>query len=514
MTLSQQQAAPTWAVYIRRSMKKEGDADVSDAAQETAARARVPSGALVVVFSDSGGHNSGYSTDRPEYQRMLALVRSGGIAGIAAYDGSRVNRNTENALALYRECAARGVAILTGETSAESQGTAEGTLTYTLHAGIAQYYRDQQRARIRAMATALFESGRQRGPDPLGYRTRRDDRGRVAQPRTLEIVPEEADAVRAVFRYLAELPLSQVAAALNRDGLPYRGGRLWTKDAARDIWRRGRMYVGMAIRKRRAEERPGTHPAIVTEEEYNAAVVAVERRRTTNSAPKRSQRVYLLRGILYCVNCGTRMTGDARTRGDQEWRYYACPVANRRVQHIVDGESIRCGNKRIPAALVEDAVLSELARARLPEDAIEAARAMLKERLAKPVDDAAESKRRRLERALESLRKQHQWGDIGDDQYRTERREIEADLAKLPGRSTDTLVAFDQARARLLSIPEAIAAASPERRAEIVGLLVERVTATRTTGLTGLQWTAPAAPFFRRVLSERAVWDSNPRHED
>jgi hypothetical protein len=208
------------------------------------------------------------------------------------------------------------------------------------------------------------------------------------------------------------------------------------------------------------------------------------------------------------------MTGDARTRGEQEWRYYACPVANRRVTTNAAGEPISCDNKRIPAVLVEESLLREIADARLPDDAIEAARAMLKERLAKPADDAAESKRRRLERALESLRKQHQWGDLTDDDYRTERREIEAALATLPARSTDTLVAFDEARARLLSMPEAIRAASPERRAEIVGLLVERVTATRTTGMTGLEWTAPAAPFFRRVLSERAVWDSNPRHED
>lgn len=63
-------------------------------------------------------------------------------------------------------------------------------------------------------------------------------------------------------------------------------------------------------------------------------------------------------------------------------------------------------------------------------------------------------------------------------------------------------------------MPEAIAAASPERRGEIVPLLVACVTATRTTGMTGLEWTPPAAPFFRLVLSERAVWDSNPRHED
>lgn len=65
-------------------------------------------------------------------------------------------------------------------------------------------------------------------------------------------------------------------------------------------------------------------------------------------------------------------------------------------------------------------------------------------------------------------------------------------------------------------MPEAIAAGSTERRAEIVGQLVERVTATRTTGMTGLEWTAPAAPFFRRVLSERAVWADRTRsgHEE
>ena len=63
------------------------------------------------------------------------------------------------------------------------------------------------------------------------------------------------------------------------------------------------------------------------------------------------------------------------------------------------------------------------------------------------------------------------------------------------------------------SMMEAVAAASPERRAEIVPLLVGRVTATRTTGMTGLAWTQPAAPFFRLVLSERAVWDNGPRSQ-
>lgn len=178
MTLAQQQPAPVWALYIRRSMVKEGDANVSDEMQESVARARVPEGARVVVFSDSGGHNSGGSDQRPEYQRLLAALRAGEIAGIAAYDGSRLNRNTKNALTLYEEANARGVVIRTSDTAVEA--TPEGELTFTTHAMIDAYYRNQQRKRMRDVATRSFESGRQRGPDPLGYRTRRDDRGRVA----------------------------------------------------------------------------------------------------------------------------------------------------------------------------------------------------------------------------------------------------------------------------------------------------------------------------------------------
>ena len=112
--------------------------------------------------------------------------------------------------------------------------------------------------------------------------------------------------------------------------------------------------------------------------------------------------------------------------------YYACPIANRRVTANAAGDLITCDNKRIPAALVEDPVLRQIAEARLPDEGIEAARAMLKERLSKPADDASESKRRRLERALDSLRKQHQWGDLTDDEYHAERREIDAAVAALP----------------------------------------------------------------------------------
>ena len=64
--------------------------------------------------------------------------------------------------------------------------------------------------------------------------------------------------------------------------------------------------------------------------------------------------------------------------------------------------------------------------------AIEEARVRLKAAKAKPDDGSAVTQRRRLEKARDALRKQHQWGDITDDDYREERLAIETDLARLP----------------------------------------------------------------------------------
>jgi hypothetical protein len=105
------------------------------------------------------------------------------------------------------------------------------------------------------MQRRLFEDGRHRGHDPLGYRSRRDAGGNLVHPRELEIVPEEAAIVRRVWHELAQRSLIDVAELLNREGVPHDGP--WTRDAVKDIRRRGRLYLGYVVEKRGRDERPG-----------------------------------------------------------------------------------------------------------------------------------------------------------------------------------------------------------------------------------------------------------------
>ena len=62
----------------------------------------------------------------------------------------------------------------------------------------AQFQRDLDSERMTRMQRQLFEDGRHRGHDPLGYRSRRDATGHLVHPRELEIVPDEAAIVRRI----------------------------------------------------------------------------------------------------------------------------------------------------------------------------------------------------------------------------------------------------------------------------------------------------------------------------
>jgi hypothetical protein len=68
-------------------------------------------------------------------------------------------------------------------------------------------------------------------------------------------------------------------------------------------------------------------------------------------------------------------------------------------------------------------------------------------------------------------------------------------LAELP--DGDRIRAFDAYRARILALPDAIKAASPERREELCRIVVQRVV-VRDRRLDAIDWMPAARPFFEK----------------
>ena len=415
--------------------------------------------------------------------------RAGEVAAIAVYDLSRLARNARLMLDLLHELERRQVPLLVANLPGARFDGATGRYLYGQLCLAAQLQRDLDSERMTGIQRRLFEDGRHRGHDPLGYRSLRDAAGRLVHPRQLAVVPEEAAIVRRIWQELAQRSLADVAELMNREGVPHSGP--WTRDAVKDVLRRGRVYLGFVVEKRGRDERRGQHEPILTEAESRRTMAAIAARRRVGNKP-RPFRHYTLRGLLHC-GCGTRMRGEAHVQRGTERRYYRCPT-------------IGCRARRCPADLVEEVVMAQIATAVLHVTVIDAARAELRRRLETPAVASAGRQRARLLTRLEQLKKQHGWGDLADADYQAERDAARAALAELP--DGDRITAFDIHRARILALPDAIAAASPARREELCRIVVDRVV-VRDLRIETIEWTPPALPFFER---QRACpqGDSNP----
>jgi site-specific DNA recombinase len=206
-------------------------------------------------------------------------------------------------------------------------------------------------ARVRSAMRRKAVKGEVLGRPPYGYK--------VGAKNRLELVPEESVVVRYIFRlYLHEgLGIRLIARRLNEEGLRTRRNRPWSMVSIRDILR-NRAYLGTY--QRLGVRVPGTHPALVSPDDFRKVEERLNARRT-NYSPRTVQ-PFVLSGIVVCGHCGNRMIGVSRrqswkrrTDGVERaasYRYYQCE--SRTNQGI-------CGYHTHRAEELEDAVRQQIA---------------------------------------------------------------------------------------------------------------------------------------------------------
>lgn len=473
-----------WLIYRRRSNKKLGSAhviasaEVSDQTQLEKCLALLPPDVSYEVIDDLGGRRSGRSAKRKGWLEVVRRVTEGGIAGVVAYDVSRLARKTKLILDLKEEMEKHRTQLRIATMPDVDWDSAAGEMILTNLAATSAMLAKMDSERMRDMMRATFEAGGHRGNDPFGYATARDESGVVVQPRRLVIVPGEAEVVRRVFEMLERSPFSEIADQLNREGVRHREVRAWTVNAIKDLWRRREVYIGNVATRRGAEVRPGQHEAILTDEQYRRAVAGVQSRiHHTGKKPGSAKRTYLLRGLVYC-SCGTKMHGTATLSRGQNWRYYICPVAEgKRAVLGDDGELVECHASRVPAVAAERLVASRLRELMRTEEAIARARAKIAAGIGSPEPGTAAKERERLTTRLDRLKDMFGWGDLSEAEYRAQVTEVRAQIAALPG-PNGQLIEFDTYHKRAKetrTLAEMMDAASLDKLQELVPLLVERI---------------------------------------
>lgn len=258
-----------------------------------------------------------YAADDAGFRQMLDYLRETDDGAVVVVDSlNRLGRDMRRTARAYFQLDGLGIRVITldGELSATESLIASWT---------ARDSSERAGERVRAAMRQKAIRGEVLGRAPYGYG--------VGDKHRLEPIREEAALIRYMFRlYNREsLGIRLVARRLNEEGYRTRRGGNWSMVTIRDILR-NRAYLGTYSRF--GVRVPGSHPALITADDYRRAQERMSRRRTAGG--KRAMNPFLLSGLAYCGYCGNRLIGVSRhqswrrsgdgTNIQAEYRYYQC----------------------------------------------------------------------------------------------------------------------------------------------------------------------------------------------
>ena len=260
------------------------------------------------------------------------------------------------------------------------------------------------------------------GPPPLGYRSdilpgRKGER-KIPDPDTMPAVVmllKDYGTGRFSFR--------DVADRLNTHGYRTRTGRPFTGASVRDVLG-NRFYEGKVVYHQRLPDEvvvDGIHevPQEVRDLWLKCQEIKTRRHNTTAGHPRVPSRHFPLSRVLSCHRCGNPYHGEAVRKGDH---------VDLRLTHDRRGSDRHCNTK--PRSQSVSALVEQMGQRVMPHLKLDSTwkDGVIAALTAREPQQPNQGQPERLRRALENLRKQHQWGDLSDDHYRREREPLERQL--------------------------------------------------------------------------------------
>jgi len=250
------------ALYVRVSTQAQADEGFSlEAQQERLQAFCVAQGWHVCpghIYIDAGV--SGKTTDRPQFQAMLAAAKDKQIGRIVAMKLDRMARNVREFLATVDQLKAWHCDLVLVKESFDTS-TPHGRFALTMFAAMAELEA--------STITERVMSGKQQKASQGGFNGGAEAFGYTYDAGTFAINEVEADIVRSMFAmFLAGKSLHGIAKALNDAGHTTKKGKAFFPMTVRQTLTNG-LYAGVA--QWAGIEQPAAHPAIIDKATYEAA---------------------------------------------------------------------------------------------------------------------------------------------------------------------------------------------------------------------------------------------------
>jgi site-specific DNA recombinase len=323
-------------IYARLSEDETGEAENVEIQIEEAADYAAEQGWQVVATLDDND-KSAYrdNVKRPKYEKVLQLVRDGGVDVILVSEMSRLNRKLWNSIDLFRLAETTPLQrIATTDGGGYMLDTKQGVHN-AIQAAIdaeKESMRNSERRKRKAKKHAI--QGRHvGGPRPFGYNyfpavKERDGRKyRIVEPARTELNEPEAQAIRTIVKNILDgHSLRSQAIALNNRGMLSTLGNTWHPSSLRRVLANRRI---IGIRVHSSGEYPAQWPKIIEPEEFERLQLVLNAEQRF-SATRTNARDYLLTGLLSCgrEGCNGQPSGFGRTNNGQLERRYYCVARN------------------------------------------------------------------------------------------------------------------------------------------------------------------------------------------
>ena len=342
----------TAVIYARYSSDNQRDASIDQQVKACERYASEKGLEVIKVYDDRA--LTGKTDRRPSFLQMIKDSAKRKFQFVIVYSLDRFSRNKYDSAIHKHTLKENGVRVLSAMEHISDDPT--GQLMESILEGFAQYYSDELSQKINRGLTDNAEKGIVNGSVPLGFRRGKDGYA--------EIVPEEAEIVREIFRRVNEGELHiRIIEDLNRRGLRTKKGTPWNHSSFNTILSNER-YIGVYRYKGFVHEHG--FPEIVPKDLfYSVQTLIGEKPNARGNQMRRKTEfgTYLLTGKLICGECGALMTGISGVgrHGDRCF-YYVCN--RKRREHACDKKNVR----RDP---VELAVTTYLQQLLMDDDLIE-----------------------------------------------------------------------------------------------------------------------------------------------
>ncbi|WP_091660074.1 recombinase family protein [Micromonospora auratinigra] len=348
------------AGYVRQSRARENKSEASPATQREANRARADQlGATWAGSYEDIGISAFSGAERPSFDRLIADCHAGKINTIIVYYVSRLSRlDPLDAIPVVTDLLNRGITIISVMEGEFRKGNLMDLIHLIMRLDAAHSESKNKSAAVRgAKAAARALGGYVSGKPPYGFALASEVRpnadGRPIAIKTLTVREDEAAVIRRmVARMMDDEPttLASIAAELNRDQVPTRGGTTGKNTAGSAWWAHtlnrilrdprlcgysaeiiyatrpnGQKSANVAGYRiiRDADGAPVVaHPAIIDAETWHALQARLDGRPGAAPVPTGIQSLLSSLGVLYC-ECGAILKSH-RASGQRSRSAYRC----------------------------------------------------------------------------------------------------------------------------------------------------------------------------------------------